>query len=680
MQRPSIGSLLLALIVLVGAPAPARAGTPVDHSSRKDPARVMVDSTAARKIFSGVRHLLAREDPGWDRETIRELIGELRGDPLGMAGLGRSRAQALGGRSPLRVAFTLIVLVVGIGSLQALVMRRRFQRVAEGAERILARRIPPSVASLSAAAVGTILPAILPFAVLLSLSLARTALPGESTLLDVLADFAWLWTLATLLLAGTREALGRRVLGCPQGPARYLVSGVRWLVIFSIVAVGLLYLAERTGAPPDRVRFFWFVYQVILFLMGAAILLRKSAVMAVFPDLPRPWYRRFVRVFSASYYPLLLFSLGVAVLDIAGWRALGEFVWRRTWIAAGVFLALVAVDQGVGTAIRGALRKEEDGSPTAGRTPAREMERALLGLLRLAEVVVLAVTLVKLFEADGPVVRLAMAPMITVGTREVSLWMILQAAAVIAGAVLVSRVIRAFLDYKLYPAVGLDPGAGGAVNWGITCLFLVVSVLVAMRLVGIDLKAVAIFTGALGVGVGFGLQHVVNNMVSGLTLIFGRALKPGDWVTVERQRGQIEQVGMRSTRIRSRDNVEFFVPNATLLQTTIVNWTHDDPRARIAVRYLVDSRADVARVKAILLRVAASHPGVLQRPEPEVQFPEMGEKGLVFDLLVWIDFRVTSEGGVRSDLNYRVWEEFQREGIAIPVQEIDVRVVPREPR
>jgi len=206
---------------------------------------------------------------------------------------------------------------------------------------------------------------------------------------------------------------------------------------------------------------------------------------------------------------------------------------------------------------------------------------------------------------------------------------------------------------------------------------LLVGTLVAMRLVGIDLKGVAIFTGALGVGVGFGLQHVVNNLVSGLTLIFGRALKPGDWVTVESQRGRIEQVGMRSTRIRSRDNVEFFVPNATLLQTTIVNWTHDDPRARIAARYLVDSRADVGRVKEILLRVAASHPQVLPRPQPEVQFPEMGEKGLVFELLVWIDFRETSEAGLRSDLNFKVWEEFRREGIEIPVQEIDLRVVPR---
>jgi len=678
MRRSSILPLLLALLFAAGTPA--RAGTPADHSSRKDPARAMVDSAAARKVFSGVRHLLDREDPGWDRDTIRSVMSELRGDPLGMAGMGRSRAHALGGRSPLRVALTLIVLVVGIGTLQALVMRRRFQRAVEGAERILARRIAPSVATLSAAAVGTILPAILPFAVLLSISLARAARPVESPLLDVLADFAWLWTLATLLLAGTREALGRRVLGCPQGPARYLASGVRWLVIFSIVVVGLLYLAERSGAPPDRVRFFWFVYKAILFLMAAAILLRKPAVMAVFPDLPRPAYRRFLKIFSTSYYPVLLFSLGVAVLHLAGWRALGEFVWRRTWLVAALFLAVIAADQVVGNAIRGALRKEEEGPLSAGRTPARELERALLGALRLGEVIVLTVTLVKLFEADGPVARLAMVPMITVGARAVSLWMILQAAAVIAGAVYLSRVIRAFLDYKLYPAVEMDPGAGSAVNWGITCLLLVVSVLVAMRLVGIDLKTVAIFTGALGVGVGFGLQHVVNNMVSGLTLIFGRALKPGDWVTVESRRGQIAQVGMRSTRIRSGDNVDFFVPNATLLQTTIVNWTHDDPRARIAARYLVDSRADVARVKALLLRVAASHPRVLPRPEPEVQFPEMGEKGLVFDLLVWIDFRVTSEGSVRSDLNYRVWEEFQREGIAIPVQEIDVRVVPREPR
>jgi len=679
MPRPSTLPLLFALLVILGAPVSVRGDIGGDRPARAGPARAMADSAAVQVVVTEVRHLLEREDPGWDRETLRGVLAELRGDSLGMAGMGRARVEGLGGRSPLRVALTLVVLVVGIGSLQALVMRRRFQRVVEGVERILVRRIPPSVASLSAAAVGTILPAILPFAVLLSLSLARAALPAESTLLDVLADFAWLWTLATLLLAGTREALGRRVLGCPQGPARYLVSGVRWLVIFSIVAVGLLYLAERTGAPPDRVRFFWFVYQVILFLMAAAILLRKSAVMAVFPDLPRPWYRRFVRVFSASYYPLLLLTLGVAVLHLAGWRALGGFVWRRTWIAAGVFLAVIAFDQVVGGGIRAAPREEEGPFP-AGRTPARELEGALLGVLRLAEVIFLAVIWVRLFAADGPIVRLAVAPMFTLGHRALSVWMILQAVSVIVAAILLARVLRAFLDYKLYPAVGLDPGAGSAVNAGLTGLFLLVGTLVAMRLVGIDLKGVAIFTGALGVGVGFGLQHVVNNVVSGLTLIFGRALKPGDWVTVESQRGQIEQVGMRSTRIRSRDNVEFFVPNATLLQTTIVNWTHDDPRARIAARYLVDSRADVARVKAILLRVAASHPRVLPRPEPEVQFPEMGEKGLVFDLLVWIDFRVTSEAGVRSDLNYRVWEEFRREGIAIPVQEIDVRVVPREAR
>jgi small-conductance mechanosensitive channel len=662
--------------LILSMTSPALAG-PASQPTRLEPAGMsLMRSPMAEQVTSSVRGLLAREPPGWDRASIRRIGDRIGGGPSGMSDLGLGMAGMLGGHSPWRVTVSLLLLAGTVLLLQRFVGYRPRQALAGRWQAAMARRVPDGAAAFFTAILAAVLPTLVPLAFYVAALIWSRNAPPYDRLPAITADFCAAWALVTFLLFGTEEILGRRVLGCPQGPARYLIRSLRAVIVFGLLGFTPLYVAGIVGAPADELAFLWFVYKAILFVLVGLVFLRKSAVMAAFPDHSAKVYRRFLAVLSAVYYPVLVLTVAVAILELLGWRDLAEFVWRRTWFIAGFLLALIFADHVLASALRHALRHDED-EPAAlstRRTTARELERACLAIIRVAEIVFMVWVGVRLFGVEAPLARIVTMPMVQIGAKQVSAWLLLQAAALIVGAALVARLIRTFFDYKLYPVIGFEPGVGSAINTVISIVFLLAGTLLAMRKVGIDLRAIAIFTGALGVGVGFGLQHIVNNVVSGLTLIFGRALQRGDWVTVEGQRGRIEEIGMRSTMIRSRDNVEFFVPNAMLLQTTIINWTHEDPRARFAIPFTVETKSDPDAVRKIMLEAAREHPRVLARPAPEVLLREVGEKGLRFDLLVWIDVRETSETSVRSDLYFRLLRDCREAGIAIPFPELDVHL------
>jgi len=627
---------------------------------------------APSMMARAVRDLSRREPLGWDADSAREVLGWIR--PGQLAGMERGMAGMMAGIPVRRIVWTLLLAVAGLGLLQRFVIRRRTHLLVLRIQRILTRRISRRPAGFIAAIVGTILPSVPPFLLYAGLSLWRATRSSPGFGITLAADFFRFWTILRLLLSGMREAMGRRVLGCPRGPARYLAGALRGLVGFSLVAVTPLYLAGRLGAPKDQIAFLWFVYRSALVVLITAVLLRKSAVMAAFPDSSSRLYRGFVRFLSGWYFPALLLTLIVALLHLAGYRDLGTFVWRRTWAVAAVFLGLVALDNQLVAVFRAVFagEEEEEGGLPRPESPARDFQDALVTVLRVAEVFTALWIVGDLVALRGPIIRFAATPMLSLGTHRVSAWLLLEAGAVVLVFVLAARLIRGALDYKLYPSLGVDAAVANAINTGLTYFLVLIGALIAMKTLGLDLRGVAIFAGALGVGVGFGLQNIVNNLVSGLTLVFGRTLKRGDWVTVSDQLGRVEEIGMRSTKIRSRDNVEFLVPNSEFLQTTITNWTFSDPRARFHIPFGVAYSADPAQVRKILLRAAIEQPGVLASPAPDVWFSEYGDSALIFTLLIWIDVRTTPDNRVRSDLYFRCWEDFKAAGIEIPFPQRDL--------
>jgi hypothetical protein len=182
-----------------------------------------------------------------------------------------------------------------------------------------------------------------------------------------------------------------------------------------------------------------------------------------------------------------------------------------------------------------------------------------------------------------------------------------------------------------------------------------------------------VFAGVLGVGIGFGLQNIANNFVSGLVLNVERPIRVGDFLSVGELVGTVQRIGTRCTEIRTLDEVAILVPNSRLLENEVINWTHGDPRCRLHVRLGVAYGSDVGAVRAALLEAARNHPDVLGDPRPRVQFVGFGESSLDFELLVWTrDPR--DQNRLKSDLHFRVEALFRRRGIQIPFPQRDLHL------
>lgn len=204
-----------------------------------------------------------------------------------------------------------------------------------------------------------------------------------------------------------------------------------------------------------------------------------------------------------------------------------------------------------------------------------------------------------------------------------------------------------------------------------TSLF--IGVLVLFQLWGIDLRSLALLASVLGVGVGFGVQNIANNFISGLIVALERPIQIGDYVRVGAWTGTVRHIGARHTKISTLDRVTVIVPNSQFLEQEVINWSHGDAVSRLRLPIGVAYGSDVECVRAALLTAAKEHPGVLLRPRPEVSFHEFGESALRFELLVWTN-APQAQPRLKSELNFRIAACFKRYGIAVPFPQRDVNL------
>jgi small-conductance mechanosensitive channel len=183
-----------------------------------------------------------------------------------------------------------------------------------------------------------------------------------------------------------------------------------------------------------------------------------------------------------------------------------------------------------------------------------------------------------------------------------------------------------------------------------------------------------VFAGAMGIGIGLGMQNTAANLIAGFSIVFGRRIRKGDWIQVGDTLGNVQEVGLRATKVRTRDNIEYLIPNADLTANTIVNYTLSDPLIRIHIPVGVSYSSNPQEVEEILLKAAAESERVSKVKDPEVWFAEYGDSSLNFELLVWIDVRAVSENKVRSDLYYTIFEALAAAGIEIPFPQRDLHI------
>ncbi len=280
------------------------------------------------------------------------------------------------------------------------------------------------------------------------------------------------------------------------------------------------------------------------------------------------------------------------------------------------------------------------------------------------------------FESSTPVVEsltTALTTRFETGALSVSLGGVLSFAIAILVAVYVSRVLQFVLEEEVLPRVRLPRGVPYAISTSARYTVLTLGFLAAVSAAGVDLSSLAFIAGALSVGIGFGLQNVVGNFVSGLILLFERPIQAGDTITVGTVMGEVRRIGIRASVVRDFDGAEVLVPNANLLSEMVVNWTLSDRRRRMEILIGVAYGTDPRRVLALLRETVEGEERLLKDPAPSVQFLEFGESSLDFRVRAWTD-DFDNFWDLRSDLIVRINRAIADAGIQIPFPQRDLHV------
>ncbi len=221
---------------------------------------------------------------------------------------------------------------------------------------------------------------------------------------------------------------------------------------------------------------------------------------------------------------------------------------------------------------------------------------------------------------------------------------------------------------------GIDLGVREATGTIARYLMLFVGLLVILQTLGIDLTALSILTGAVGLGVGFGLQNVASNFISGIIILFERPVRIGDRIAVGDVEGDVVRIGARSTTVLTNDNIDIIIPNSKLITENVVNWTHREPKVRFRIPISVGYNTNVRIVEKALLEAASSVEEVLETPMPAVRFLSFGDNGLDFELRAWTTALVQRKGKFISELNFAIYEKFNAYRIDIPYPQREIRI------
>jgi small-conductance mechanosensitive channel len=238
---------------------------------------------------------------------------------------------------------------------------------------------------------------------------------------------------------------------------------------------------------------------------------------------------------------------------------------------------------------------------------------------------------------------------------------------------LLSRFLRKLLLNKVFNYLKLDTGTSYTFTRIVHYLVMIVGVVVAFQFIGINLGGLAIIFGFLSVGIGFGLQNITSNFVAGLILLFERPIRVGDRVTVGGTEGDVEEINIRSTTVRSVDNISIIVPNSDFISTNVINWSHGDTRVRLNINVGVSYNSDLDTVLRTLKEVALENSEVLKTPQPEVHLKNFGDSSWDMELRIWIE-NPKRYRYVRSEIHCAIVRKFRENNVEIPFPQRDLHV------
>ncbi len=240
-----------------------------------------------------------------------------------------------------------------------------------------------------------------------------------------------------------------------------------------------------------------------------------------------------------------------------------------------------------------------------------------------------------------------------------------------------TRILQSLLKEKILPKTRLDSSIRQSLIQIFGYIGLCVALMAGISTLGFDMSNLALIAGALSVGIGFGLQSIVGNFVSGLILLFERPIKVGDWVILNSGEGIVKKISVRATEIETFDRTSIIVPNSELISSAVKNWNYNDRIGRVVIPVGVSYKSDPRRVRDLLLECAKEHPSVLTHPPASVFFKDFGDSALLFELRIFIR-NIRDSFDVSTDLRLMIWERFKEEKIEIPFPQSDLHISPTE--
>ena len=263
----------------------------------------------------------------------------------------------------------------------------------------------------------------------------------------------------------------------------------------------------------------------------------------------------------------------------------------------------------------------------------------------------------------------------TVGKQKITLLLILHALFWTGFTFFVALAISRIVEERIMSAAALDMSMRVVAGKTIRALAVVLAVLIALPLTGIDITVLSIFGGALGVGLGLALQKVASNYVSGFVILLDRSIRPGDLVTIGDRQGIVAAIRARYTVVRSLDGTEAIIPNDAIVSNTVLNHSFSDPKIAMTTRVAVAYESDVDQAMTLLLAAGKAQTRVLVDPEPAVWIKNLGDHGIELELMTWIRDADQGQASLRSAILLDVWRLFREHDIEIPFPRRDIRVI-----
>ena len=516
--------------------------------------------------------------------------------------------------------------------------------------------------------VSSLLPLLLLGAFLLIEGFIRSKVPWFLLIKKLLG----LWVVNALVLTFLREILTNGLLPfCPRY-GKNLLKVLRLGLVYLAVGIALVWGADALQLPEDVLAFIRLAVSLTVVLILSSLLLKKATLLSLLPQLPNRNYTAFVTFLDRTYVFLALLTFVAGILWCFGYHPLAKAILTKTWGVATSYVLIMVSCYYLLQHIQQWSEREDRRHDEA----AQFFFRSAQTLLRYVTVAIASLVILDLVGFLAPLYSVISTPIYTIGGAPISFWVVIEAGIILLAFAYASRLLRAYLDYKIYPSTGIDTGLGYALNTFLRYLFLTVGFICALRAVGLDLRVLMVFAGAVGIGTGLGLQNITANVLSGFIIVFGRKLRKGDWIKVGDKLGMVTHIYLRATKIWTRDNIEYIVPNTDFISKPIVNYTLTSPIVRIYVPVGVSYKTSPLAARKILLEAAEKHPMLMQYRKPEVRIAEFGENSINLEILVWIDISKIAEKDIRSQLYYTIFEAFDRAGIEIPFPQRVIHIRP----